>query len=157
MVRSTFRKHAPTRSRHLEVQLCKSVVESNGVFSFLFNKIFNEPGTNPRVDGFEKVRNLGSREFNILRLEYLLRDKIEAWCCLWDMPTRRAHLKTDVLVLLENPSSIFEDMVYVFLAQFLEVRHSRLEPFANVALVLAETECRAKEHTGLRPSTGGRC
>ena len=37
--------------------------------------MLNAPGTNPRVDGFEKVRNFGSRKFNILRLEDLRKDK----------------------------------------------------------------------------------
>ena len=53
-------------------------MESNRMFPFLFDKILNEPGANSWVDGFEKVRNLGSREFDILRLEYLPKGKGEA-------------------------------------------------------------------------------
>jgi len=46
-------------------------VESNRVFALFFYEIFNEPSANPWVDGFEKVRNLGSREFDVLRLKDL--------------------------------------------------------------------------------------
>ena len=52
--------------------------------------------------------------------------------------THRAHLEGDVLILLENPSGGFEDLVDVFLSQLLEIRHSRLEFFAHVIFVLAE-------------------
>ena len=76
--RNTFRKRAPAGSRHLKVQLCKSIMESNRIFSLLFDKVFDELSANPWVDGFEKVRNLGSREFNILRLEDLCKNKGEA-------------------------------------------------------------------------------
>jgi hypothetical protein len=128
-------------------------MENNRIFSLLFDKILDEPGTNPRVNGFEKVRNLGSREFNILRLKDL-QGKGEAWCYLQDRLTRRAHLKSDVLVLLENPSGVFEDLVHIFLSQLLEIRHSWLEFFAHVGFVLAETERRSKEHAGLVSPTG---
>ena len=63
-------------------------------------------------------------------------------------PTHRTHLKSYVLVLLKNPSGGFEDLLYVFLSQLLEIRHSWLELFAHVAFVLAETECRLMGHTG---------
>ena len=72
-------------------------------------------------------------------------------------PTRRTHLKSDVLVLLKNPSGGFEDLLYVFLSQLLEIRHSWLELFAHVTFVLAETECRLMGHTGFRSPSGGRC
>ena len=49
-----------------------------------------------------------------------------------------AHLEGNVLVLLENPSGVFEDVVDIFLSQLLEIRHSRLELFAHIIFVLAE-------------------
>ena len=52
-------------------------MEGNRIFSFLFDKILDEPGANPWVDGFEKVGNPGSRELNVLRLEDLRKDKGE--------------------------------------------------------------------------------
>lgn len=77
--RSTFGKPAPTRSRHLKVQLRKPIVESDRNFPFLFNKILDEPGADPWVDSFEKVCNLRSRELNILGLEDLGKSKGKAW------------------------------------------------------------------------------
>lgn len=71
----TFGKCSSTGSRHLKIQFRKSVVESNRVLALLFDKIFDESDTNPRVDGFEKVRNLRSREFDIFRLENLCTGK----------------------------------------------------------------------------------
>ena len=71
--------------------------------------------------------------------------------CLRDGQMRRAHLKSNVLVLLENPSGVFEDLVHIFLSQLLKVCDGRLEFFAHVALVLAETEGR------LEPPACGRC
>ena len=65
-----------------------------------------------------------------------------AWCYRQDRPTRRTHLKSDVLVLLKNPSGIFEDLVHIFFSQLLKIRHSWLELFSHIALVLAETENR---------------
>ena len=54
-------------------------MESNRIFSFLFDKILDESGANPGVDRFEKVCNLGSREFNVLGLEDLHEDENEVW------------------------------------------------------------------------------
>jgi hypothetical protein len=51
-------------------------MENNRIFSLLFDKILDIPGTNPRVNGFQKVRNLGSGEFNILRLKDLYKEKL---------------------------------------------------------------------------------
>ena len=50
-------------------------MESNGIFPFLFDKVLNEPGANPWVDGFDKVGDLGPREFDILGLEDLPKGK----------------------------------------------------------------------------------
>jgi len=43
-------------------------MKSNRIFSLLFDKVLGGPGTDLGIDGFEKAHNLGSREFNILRL-----------------------------------------------------------------------------------------
>lgn len=94
-------------------------MESDRIFSLLFDEILYEPCTNPWVNGLEEVCNLRPREFNILRLEDLYNDEGEV--IFEGRPTRRTHLKSDVLILLENPSGIFEDLVYVFLSQLLEV------------------------------------
>jgi len=51
-------------------------VKSNRIFSLLFDKILDEPGTEFGIDVFEKARNLGSRESNILRLEDLRKDLV---------------------------------------------------------------------------------
>lgn len=51
-------------------------MESNRVFSLLFDKVLNKPGADPRVNGFEKVRNFGSRKFDVLRLEDLHNEKL---------------------------------------------------------------------------------
>jgi len=56
------------------------------------------------------------------------------WCYLQDRPTRRVHLKSDVLVLLKKPSGIFEDLVLIFLSQLLKIRHIRLEVSPHIAL-----------------------
>lgn len=69
--RDTFWECTPTRSRHLKVQLRESIVESNRIFSLLLDEILYKSCTNSRVDGLEEVRNLRSREFNVLRLEDL--------------------------------------------------------------------------------------
>jgi len=87
-------------------------MKNNRVFPSLLNKIFNEPGANSWIDGFEKVCDLGSGEFNIFRLEDLRKDKDEIWVI--SGPNQR-HLKTNVLVLLENPSGVFEDLVHILL------------------------------------------
>ena len=52
-------------------------MESNRNLPFLFDKVLDEPGTNSWIDGFEKVRNLGSREFDILGLEDLPKSECE--------------------------------------------------------------------------------
>ena len=78
------------------------------------------------------------------------------WFYRQDRPTRRTNLKSDVLVLLKNPSGVFEDPVHIFLSQLLEIRHSWLELFSHIALVLAETGSRSKGCTGLGSSAGGR-
>jgi len=122
-------------------------MESNRIFPFLSDKVLNESGANPGVDGFEKVRNLGPREFNILGLEDLEGGGGLGVISRTGQRAERTHLKSDVLVLLENPSGVFEDLIHILLSQLLEIRHSRLEFFAHVVLVLAETEKRPKEHT----------
>ena len=109
MGRNTFGKRAPARSRHLKVQLCEPIVESNRIFCLLFDKILDETGANPWIDRFEKVCNFGPREFNILRLKDLhmvenearvvsgtgqridLTSKAMFWSC-WK--THLAYLKT---------------------------------------------------------------
>ena len=53
-------------------------MKSNRMFPFLFDKILNEPGANSLVNSFEKVRNLGSREFDIFGLEDLPKGNGEA-------------------------------------------------------------------------------
>ena len=75
---NTFRKRGPARSRRLEVQFCKSIVESNGILPLL-NKIFNEPGANLWVNGIQKISYLMSRRFDILRSEDLCRQKMGLW------------------------------------------------------------------------------
>ena len=54
-------------------------MENNGILSPLFDKILNEPGTDPRVNSFKKIRNFVSREFNILRLEDLYKKKLRVY------------------------------------------------------------------------------
>jgi len=87
-------------------------MENNRVFPSLLDKVFNEPGANPWIDGFEKVCDLRSGEFNIFRLEDLRKDKGKAWVI--SGPNQR-HLKGNVLVLLEDPSGVFEDLVHILL------------------------------------------
>ena len=54
-------------------------MESDRIFSFLFDEILDEPGANPRVDCFQKVCNLGPRELNIFGLEDLHEGESEVW------------------------------------------------------------------------------
>jgi hypothetical protein len=140
--RNTFGKYTPTRSCHLKVQLRKSIVENDRIFSLLFDEILYEACTNPWVNGLEEVCNLGSWEFNILRLKYLSNDEVEGWIISVNRPTGRTHLESDVLVLLENPSGVFEDLVHVFFSQLLKVHDSWLKFLMHIGRVLTETERR---------------
>jgi hypothetical protein len=70
-------------------------------------------------------------------LEDLHRDDVK-FSCLRGRRARRAHLKANVSVLLENPPCGLEDLVRVFFPQLLEVRDSWLEFLTDVRFVLAE-------------------
>jgi hypothetical protein len=54
--------------------------------------------------------------------------------------TGRTHLESNVLILLEDPSGVFEDLIYVFLSQLLEIRNGWSEFFMHIGFVLAETK-----------------
>ena len=79
------------------------------------------------------------------------------WCYLQDRPTRRAHLKNNVLVLLKNPSGGFEDLVRIFSSELLKIRQSAAIFPVYRSLALAKTESKSKERTNLGSSIDGRC
>ena len=115
-------------------------MESDGTFSLLFDEIFYEPRTNHWVNSLKEVRNLRSREFDILRLEDLCDNEGEGRIIFVDRPASGMHLEADVLVMMKNPSGMFEDLVHVFLSQLLEVHDSWLEFVVHISLILAESE-----------------
>ena len=129
-------------------------MKRNRIFSLLLDRILDKPGTDIGIDGVETARDLGSREFNILRLEDLRKDLV-----LSSGQTNSSSASQERCSGLAEKTiwRIRKPGPHIPLPASEEASHSAGAFPAYRSPALVKIGSKSEERTNLGSSTGGRC